>query len=33
MVKVILGSALGGLVAGGIALMAAGQAQSARSFA
>jgi hypothetical protein len=33
MVKVILGSALGGLVAGGIALMAAGQAQSARSLA
>jgi hypothetical protein len=33
MVKVILGSALGGLVAGGIALMAAGQAQSTRSFA
>ena len=32
MVKVILGSALGGLVAGGIALMAAGQAQNARSF-
>ncbi len=28
MVKVILGSALGGLVAGGIALMAAGQMQS-----
>jgi hypothetical protein len=33
MVKVILGSALGGLVAGGIALFAAGQAQSARTVA
>lgn len=31
MVKVILGSAVGGLVAGGIALMAAGQAQHARA--
>ncbi len=33
MLKVILGSALGGLVAGGIALLAAGQAQSARAIA
>jgi len=31
MLKVILGSALGGLVAGGIALIAAGQAQGAHS--